>query len=391
MLRSILFGHVAWLTTVALVAAGCSSGGDARGNGGAIATGSSTTGTSSAAGSGSSGSGTGGSADGGLDGAIPDKTPPTVISTFPVDAATNVAAATAVTATFSKAMASLSLTNATFTLTLGAVAVPGVVTYFDDTATFTPTAALDLGAMYTATITTGATDVSGDPLAAKYSWGFTTAATAAIGPAPVVLGAAGGYVILAKSAISNVPTSAITGNVGISPAAASYVTGFSLTRAGTKWTSPQIVGGVFAADNDPPTPTNLTVAIGSMQTAYTDAAGRPTPGFLNLGGGAIGGLTLTPGLYKWTSGAPNDTWIFQVEGDLTISAAKHMLLSGGARAKNVVWQVTGQVNIGANAHGEGTMLSQTAIELAAGASVNGRLFAQTAVNLASDTVTVPAP
>ena len=91
------------------------------------------------------------------------------------------------------------------------------------------------------------------------------------------------------------------------------------------------------------------------------------------------------------SGAPNDTWIFQVTGDLTISAAKHVLLSGGAQAKNVVWQVTGQVNIGANAHGEGTMLSQTAIELAAGASVNGRLFAQTAVNLASSTVTLPAP
>src|SRR3984885_8604293 len=115
-----------------------------------------------------------------------------------------------------------------------------------------------------------------------------------MGPAPVVLGAASTYAVLAESAVSNVPTSSITGNVGLSPAAASYITSFGLTRAGTKWTAPQVVGGVFAADNDPPTPTDLTTAVANMQTAYTDAAGRPTPAFLNLGAGAIGGMTLTP-------------------------------------------------------------------------------------------------
>jgi hypothetical protein len=230
--------------------------------------------------------------------------------------------------------------------------------------------------------------------------GGAGAATGA--PAPVLLGTAANYVILAKSAIATVPTSAVTGDLGLSPAAASYITGFSLTRAGVKWTAPQVVGSVFAADNDAPTPTALTTAVADMQTAYTDAAGRPTPDFLNLAAGAIGGLTLAPGLYKWTStvtipanvtlaGAADDTWIFQITGDLTMSATKSMTLSGGALAKNIVWQVAGAVDLGATSHAEGVILAKTAITLGAGASINGRLLAQTAVNIASSTVTAPAP
>ena len=218
----------------------------------------------------------------------------------------------------------------------------------------------------------------------------------------MVLGAAGTYAILAESAVSDVPTSAITGDVGLSPAAASYITGFALTRAGTKWTAPQVVGGVYAANNDPPTPMNLTTAVANMQTAYADAAGRPTPKFLNLGAGAIGGLSLTPGLYKWTTnvtiptdiaitGAPNDVWIFQISGNLSMSAAKKMTLSGGARPKNIVWQVAGAADLGTTSHAEGIILSKTAITLETGASINGRLFAQTAVSVAGATVTAPAP
>jgi hypothetical protein len=216
----------------------------------------------------------------------------------------------------------------------------------------------------------------------------------------VLLGAAGDYVILAQSAISNIPTSKLTGDLGLSPAAASYITGFSLTKAGTRWTAPQVVGGVFAADNDAPTPTALTTAVADMQAAYTDAAGRPTPTFLNLGAGEIGGLTLAPGLYKWTSavtipsdvtieGAPDDVWIFQITGNLIMSAAKSVTLSGGARAENIVWQVAGSVELGTTSHAEGIILSKTDINLGTGASINGRLFAQTAVNLASSTVTAP--
>lgn len=222
------------------------------------------------------------------------------------------------------------------------------------------------------------------------------------GPAPVQLGSAGNYVILAKSAITNVPTSAITGNLGLSPAAASYITGFSLTKAGTQWNSPQVVGGIFAADNDAPTPSNLTTAVANMQTAYTDAAGRPSPDFSDLGAGAIGGLTLVPGLYNWASsltiptdialaGAANDVWIFQVSGNLELSAARSMTLSGGAQAKNVFWQVAGSVDLGTTSHSEGVVLCKTAITLGTGASINGRLLAQTAISIASSTIEEPTP
>lgn len=219
------------------------------------------------------------------------------------------------------------------------------------------------------------------------------------GPAPVVLGAASGYVILAKSATSNVPTSAITGNIGLSPAAASFITGLalSLPAGGASSTSAQVTGNIYASDYAVPTPSNLTTAIGAMQTAYVDAAGRPTPDHTELARGNIGGLTLPAGLYKWTNtvtiptnvtlnGGANDTWIFQIAGGVTQASAARVILTGGALAQNVVWQVAGTVAIGTNAHMEGQVMSLTAITLGTGATLNGRLMAQTAVTLAGNTI-----
>ena len=91
------------------------------------------------------------------------------------------------------------------------------------------------------------------------------------------------------------------------------------------------------------------------------------------------------------AGAANDVWIFQVTGDVTMSANKSMTLSGGARAKNIFWQVAGLVDLGTGAHAEGIVLSKTAIKLGTGASINGRLLAQTAVSIAGSSVTAPAP
>lgn len=247
----------------------------------------------------------------------------------------------------------------------------------------------------------GASAVAGEAaMAGETNVGAAGATAAGVGPDPVDLGTASNYAVLAKSAISNVPTSKVTGDLGLSPAAATYITGFSLVKAGTSWTSAQVVGQVFAANNDPPTPITLTTAVGDMQLAYTDAAGRKSPDFLNLGAGAIGGLTLAPGLYKWTStltiptdvtleGGANDVWIFQVSGDLKLSADKAIVLSGGAEPTNIFWQVAGAVDLGATSHAEGIVLSKTAIKVQTGASINGRLLAQTAVTLAKATVTAP--
>jgi hypothetical protein len=215
----------------------------------------------------------------------------------------------------------------------------------------------------------------------------------------VALGAAGTYVILAKAATSNVPISAITGNVGLSPAAASFITGFALTLppGGAFATSSQVTGNVYASDYAVPTPSNLTTAVGDMLTAYADAAGRPTPDHIELAAGNIGGLTLPAGLYKWTNtvtiptnvtlrGGANDVWIFQIAGGITQASAAKVILTGGAVAQNVFWQVAGIVAIGTTAHMEGEVLSQTAITLQTGASINGRLLAQTAITLAGNTV-----
>lgn len=217
------------------------------------------------------------------------------------------------------------------------------------------------------------------------------------------LGVAGTFAILAKSGISTVPTSVITGDLGLSPAAATFVTGFSLVADATNTFSgsPQVTGKVYASDYSAPTPTRLTTAVSDMELAFTAAAGKPAS-TTELGAGNIGGMTLTAGVYKWGTGlliptnvtlkgTANDVWIFQVAQDLTMSSGARVVLTGGAQPKNIYWQVAGQVQLDTTAHAEGIILSQTAITLATGASVTGRLLAQTAVNIDAATVIQPAP
>ena len=327
-----------------------------------------------------------------------------VTATNPANTATNAALNQRVTASFNEVMDSSSINTATMTLQQGATPVAGSVTYSGVTATFIPASSLVPNVAYTATITTSAKALTGDMLAVNYVWSFTTGTTSANGPAPVPLGAAGNFAILVKSGIDSVPTSAITGDLGISPAAATFITGFGLTADSSNVfsTSPQVTGKIYAADYAVPTPSNLTTSISNMETAYTDAAGRVTPDFTDLGAGDISGLTLVPGLYKWgtgvlinqnvtLSGGANDVWIFQVSQGITEANGINVILAGGALPKNIFWQSAGVVSIGTNAHFEGVILSQTSITLDTGASINGRLLAQTAVTLKSSTVTNPAP
>ena len=222
------------------------------------------------------------------------------------------------------------------------------------------------------------------------------------GPAPVNLGKAGEFVILSKTGISTTGTTSVTGDIGVSPAAATYITGFSLVSPPTYYsTSAKVTGKVFAADYDAPTPANLTTSVLNMQAAYTDAASR-APNFTELGAGNIGGKTLGPAVYKWSSnvliptdvtlnGGPTDTWIFEIAGTLTQSSGVKVILKGGALAKNIVWQVAGKVVFGTTTHMEGIVLSKTAIILQTGATANGRLLAQTAVTLDANAVVQPAP
>ena len=229
-----------------------------------------------------------------------------------------------------------------------------------------------------------------------------------VGADCVSLGAAGGYAILAKSGISTVPSSVVTGNVGVSPVARVGLTDWSETAAPDNSdiysTSAQVVAPfkLYAADYAVPTPTNLGTAVLSMEAAYTDAAGRPAGvgPFLNVGAGTLTDLTLVAGVYTWGSnvtiptdltlnGSATDVWIFQIAGTLDMAAAKNVILSGGALPQNIFWQVSGTVAMGANTHFEGIILGKTSIAFGDLASINGRLLAQTAVTLIQNTVTQP--
>jgi hypothetical protein len=231
------------------------------------------------------------------------------------------------------------------------------------------------------------------------------------GPAPVSLGSVIGagtptsptYVILAKTAITTTGTTAITGDLGLSPSPASYFAGFSqsLITGNCYSTSSYVTGKIFAADYCVPTPSLLTTAVADMMTAYTNAAGR-APDFTEIGAGNIGGMTLPPGTYKWSSGlliptdvtlngSANDVWIFQIAGGITQASGAKVILTGGAVSKNVFWQAADVVSIGTTAHMAGVVFAQTQIALKTGATVDGRLLAQSAVTLQANAVTQPAP
>lgn len=247
------------------------------------------------------------------------------------------------------------------------------------------------------------------------------------GPAPigstcsgtgcVNLGTAADYVILAEAGIAYTPTATvtstpkITGNIGVSPAAATFITGFALNlpAGGTYSTSTLLAGAAYAPDYAPPTPANLTTAVGDKLAAYQAAAAMATagggaaggvPGVACPGVGALGGITLTPGVYTCgvaisigsgtavtLSGA--GVYVIKTTQTLTQAADTQVILSNGALPQNVFWQVSDVVSIGANASMKGVILSASNIALVTGATVTGRLYSATEVAMDANTVTQP--
>ena len=222
-------------------------------------------------------------------------------------------------------------------------------------------------------------------------------------PEPVNLGTSGDFVILSKTGISTTGTTLITGDIGVSPIDATAITGFGLIMdaSNTFSTSSLVTGKVYAANYTDPTPTKMTTAIGDMETAYTNAAGRTLPDHTELYTGDLSGKTLTHGLYKWgtgvqvssgevtISGTATDIWIFQIAQDLTLNNGAIVTLGGSAQASNIFWQVAGQVSLGTTVAMKGIILCQTQIVMSTGASLLGRALAQTAVTLDANAVTSP--
>lgn len=319
----------------------------------------------------------------------PDIIAPTVSSASPTSAEIGAAADQGVTVTFSEPMAAASVTTSTFSLrdaTATPVAGAVMLDVSGTVATFTPTADLTRGTMYEVVLTTGLTDLAGNPLTPAATWTFTTAD----GPSPVSLGTAAQYVILARTGITTTGVSDVTGNLGLSPGVDAVLLGWGQSAATTFSTSPMVDGRIYVSTYNAPTPDNLALASSDMGAAYAAVAAQGPPDAVGLNAGALGGLTFAPGIYRWNAaatiatnvtihGGPNDVWVFQVNGALAMAASVSVVLTGGARASNVFWQVNGAINIGATSHFEGIALASTAINVGAGSSVNGRLLAQTAV------------
>lgn len=351
---------------------------------------------------------TGCGSDSSSEGEGPDVTAPTITLTIPVADLTGVIRNANIFAIFSEKMDPATITEVTFTLKQGATPVAGAVSYIGLAATFNPDVDLASSTLYTATVTVGAKDLAGNALAVEKTWSFTTGTEITSSPLPVVLDtagySAGNFVILAKSAISTTGATSITGDLGLSPAAASYITGFGLVMDASNEfsTSSLVTGNIYAANYTEPTPTNMTAAISNMEAAYTAAAGRTNPDFTELGAGDISGLTLPRGLYKWGTGVlistdvyldgnASDVWIFQIGEGLTVASGAKIHLTGGALAKNVFWQSFGAVTLGTTSHMEGIILTYTNVSMSTGATANSRLLAQTAVTLDANTVVEPAP
>lgn len=215
----------------------------------------------------------------------------------------------------------------------------------------------------------------------------------------VNLGAAGNYGVLTKTGVSSTGTTHVQGNMGVSPIAATAITGFGLKRTAPAYsTSSLVTGRVFAANYAAPTPAHLTSAVSAMLTAYNDAAGRKNPNKVALGAGNIGGLTIKPGLYKWSSnvnipsnvtlsGDENGIWIFQIAGTLNMASGKRVILAGGALNKNIYWQVAGATTLNTTAVLHGTVLDKTAIVLKTGAKLYGKALAQTALTIDAGLIT----
>ena len=309
---------------------------------------------------------------------------PIVTATDPDADALDVSLGKRVHATFDIAMNAWTITDGTFTVQQGATDIGGEVTYdaATRTATFAPDDALDLSLAYTATITIGAEASGGAALAAEHVWTFETGACSL---APMSLGLAGSYAVMAGSEVTSTGETEVTGDLGVSPGTS--VVGFG---PGT------IDGDMHAGD------ATSVLAMADLTIAYNDAAAR-TLCAMTVDGN-LGGQTLTPGLYTAASsleissgdltldaaGDEDAVFIFQMGSTLTTTSGRQIILSGSARSANVYWQVGASATLGTESVFHGTILADQAITLGTGATLTGRALARiAAVDLDDNPISVP--
>ena len=353
-------------------------------------------------------------------GAAADTTAPTVTAVDPLNNATGVFLNKTVSATFSEAMAPATISTANFTLKHGATAVSGTVAYdaISKIATFKPGGNLAAGTLYTATITTGARDLAGNPLASAYVWSFTTGTT--ITTPPIDLGAAapfggfGGGAGMTNRGILTI----INGDIG--------TTGVSTTMTGfhdsvgdiyteTTLNIGTVNGRIYTA---PPPPggagvggTAYTFAIATAAAndaliAFNSMSPASLPGGVDPGAGQLGGLTLAPGIYKAAGGTflltgsdltldgkgdPNAVWVFQTAAGLTVGAPgypRSIILINGAHAKNVFWYVGSAARIEDRCSMVGTIIAYSGVTISTAGQLSTTTLQGRALGLSASVTVV---
>jgi len=210
------------------------------------------------------------------------------------------------------------------------------------------------------------------------------------GQAPVQLGSAGNFSVLAGSTVTSTGGTTVAGDLGVW--AGTAVTGFAGIPPGGPGT---VSGTIHAGDAVAQT------AQGDLTTAYNDAAGR-TLAPVDVANADLGGRTLAPGLYKSSGtlaitgnltldaqGDPNAVFIFQIASSLNTAAGSQVILSGGASVANIYWQVGSSATLGTTTIFKGTILADQSISLATGATLDGRALTRIgAVTLDANTITI---
>ena len=364
--------------------------------------------------------------------AVADTTPPTVVSTNPADQAVGIAINQTINATFSEAMDASTISTANFSVAdANKNSVSGTIAYDSASkiATFSSASDLTSNTQYSVTITTAVKDLAGNALAVNKAWTFTTGSQRVMTAVPLgaiaPYGTFGGGSGMTNQGIFTV----INGDIGTT-GASTTVTGFHDSTGDIYTETPlnkgQVNGRIYTA---PPTPGGAgvggnasTYAIGvqaaaDANDAYNKLTPASMPGGIDPGAGQLGGLTLPPGIYKAAGdtfmitgsdltldahGDSNAVWVFQMGASLTVgapAAPRSVILTNGAQAKNVFWQVGSSATINAAGGGTmvGTIIASAGITFSTVGNVelvtlNGRAIGLNAsTTLVNTIINVPAP
>lgn len=348
---------------------------------------------------------------------------PTVVSTDPMDEATNVNLDKVITATFSEVMDIETITLDSFKVLDGTTAIEGTFTFENETVLFTPSEPLTVNTLYTATIASSVSNLDGVSLAADYMWVFTTGSTVTV-PDIGTISQFGGFG--GNAGLTNQGLNTVINNGGIgTTAAATLVTGFHDGITGDIYTETPlneglVTGGIFTAPPAPGTATSFAIAEQALLDAtdlYNAISPAAMPGGTDPGAGELGGLTLAPGVYQSASGTfnisngdltldaqgdPNALWVFQSASGLTVgiagpTGAKSVILINGANSANVFWQVGSAATINAAGGGVmvGTIVSMAGVAISTADNMeqtvlNGRAISLVAsVTMVNTTINVP--